>query len=157
MRCFEEKCTQTKLGLLDSKNLYNLALSVARTQQLDASSVADIHRQYGDHLYTKGDYDGSMQQFVKTIGYLQPSYVIRKVREAQAICLDLLTHSTVPRCATNTQPCHLPPRPAFAWISQLRTYHPSSQHIYQAQGCLTTGQLHQDRVAYAIRWRCRFL
>ena len=79
LTCFEEKSTPTKLNLLYSKNLYNLALSVARTQQLDASSVADIHRQYADYLYTKGDYDGSMQQFVKTIGYLQPSYVIRKV------------------------------------------------------------------------------
>lgn len=61
------------------KNMYTIALSVAHTQGLDQSSVADIHRQYGDHLYTKGDYDGAMQQFIKTIGYLQPSYVIRKV------------------------------------------------------------------------------
>lgn len=59
--------------------MYTISLSVARTQGLDQSSVADIHRQYGDHLYTKGDYDGAMQQFIKTIGYLQPSYVIRKV------------------------------------------------------------------------------
>ena len=59
--------------------MYTIALSVAQTQGLDKSSVADIHRQYGDHLYTKGDYDGSMQQFLRTIGYLQPSYVIRKV------------------------------------------------------------------------------
>jgi hypothetical protein len=42
--------------------------------------VADIHRRYGDYLYTKGDFDGAMNQFVKTLGHLQPSYVIRKVR-----------------------------------------------------------------------------
>lgn len=66
--------------MLYRRNLYLLALNLANTQGLDQSSIADIHRQYGDHLYTKGDYDGSMQQFIKTIGFLQPSYVIRKVR-----------------------------------------------------------------------------
>jgi hypothetical protein len=29
---------------------------------------------------SKGDYDGAVQQYVKTIGLLEPSYVIRKVR-----------------------------------------------------------------------------
>ena len=53
---------------------------MAKTQNMDVASVADIHKQYGDHLYGKGDYDGAMQQFVQTIGHLQPSYVIRKVR-----------------------------------------------------------------------------
>lgn len=65
--------------MLYRKGLYTLALNLAKTRSLDAASVADIHRQYGDHLYTKGDYDGAMQQYVKTIGHLQPSYVIRKV------------------------------------------------------------------------------
>jgi Tfp pilus assembly protein PilF len=34
---------------------------------------------YGDYLYGKGDFDGAMSQFVKTLGHVQPSYVIRKV------------------------------------------------------------------------------
>lgn len=62
------------------RHFFVLALNLAKTQGLDESSVADIHRQYGDHLYSKGDYDGAMQQFLQTIGHLQPSYVIRKVR-----------------------------------------------------------------------------
>lgn len=77
--CLEEKSTPVKLGLLYSKSQYLLALNLARTQGLDDSTVADIHRQYGDALYAKGDYDGAMQQFVQTIGHIQPSYVIRKV------------------------------------------------------------------------------
>ena len=71
--------------MLYRKNLHLLALNLAKTQGLDESSVADIHRQYGDHLYTKGDYDGAMQQYIKTIGFLQPSYVIRKVRAERAL------------------------------------------------------------------------
>jgi len=77
--CLEEKSTATKLDMLYRKSLYSLALSLAKTQRLDEASVADIHKQYGDHLYAKGEYDNAMQQFVQTIGHLQPSYVVRKV------------------------------------------------------------------------------
>ncbi|RDB23063.1 Vacuolar protein sorting-associated protein 11 [Hypsizygus marmoreus] len=83
--CLQEKSTATKLDLLYRKSLYGLALSLAKTQRLDEESVADIHKQYGDHLYAKGDYDNAMQQFVQTIGHLQPSYVIRKFLDAQRI------------------------------------------------------------------------
>ncbi|KIM77475.1 hypothetical protein PILCRDRAFT_76651 [Piloderma croceum F 1598] len=83
--CLEEKPTSAKLDMLYRKSLYVLALNMAKSQRLDESSVADIHRQYGDHLYTKGDYDGAMAQFVKTIGWTQPSYVIRKFLDAQRI------------------------------------------------------------------------
>lgn len=65
--------------MLYSRSHYVLALNLAKTQGLDDASVADIHRQYGDFQYSKADYDGAMQQFVQTIGHLQPSYVIRKV------------------------------------------------------------------------------
>ncbi|KAG6841392.1 hypothetical protein C0991_011556 [Blastosporella zonata] len=90
--CLQEKSTATKLDLLYRKSLYSLALSLAKTQQLDEASVADIHRQYGDHLYLKGDYDNAMQQFVQTIGHLQPSYVIRKVHAFALITKALLIH-----------------------------------------------------------------
>ncbi|KAI5122199.1 hypothetical protein M0805_002688 [Coniferiporia weirii] len=85
LTCFEEKPTPEKLEMLYRKNMFQLALSLASTQSLDASSVADIHRQYADYLYSKGDYDNAMHQFVSTIGYLQPSYVIRKFLDAQRI------------------------------------------------------------------------
>ena len=75
----EEKPTAAKLDLLYRKSMYLLALSLAKTQGLDDSEVAEIHRLYGDHLYAKGDYEPAMQQFVQTIGWVQPSYVIRKV------------------------------------------------------------------------------
>ncbi|TDL21592.1 hypothetical protein BD410DRAFT_789710 [Rickenella mellea] len=81
----EEKPTPIKLEMLYQKPLFKLALDIAKTQGLEASSVADIHRRYGDHLYSQADYDGAMQQFIKTIGYLQPSYVIRKFLDAQRI------------------------------------------------------------------------
>ncbi|KZT23981.1 hypothetical protein NEOLEDRAFT_509554 [Neolentinus lepideus HHB14362 ss-1] len=83
--CLQEKPTAAKLDMMYQKGQYLLALNVAKTQRLDESSVADIHRQYGDHLYGKSDYDGAMQQYLQTLGYLQASYVIRKFLDAQRI------------------------------------------------------------------------
>ena len=95
-----ERPTMEKLGVLFSKNLCRcsfhlpsfsalypadfgnadlLAVSLARTSGLEEGEVAEIYRKYGDHLYDKGDFDGAMQQFIKTVGKVQPSYVIRKV------------------------------------------------------------------------------
>ncbi|KAH8094673.1 hypothetical protein BXZ70DRAFT_947050 [Cristinia sonorae] len=85
LTCLEEKPTPTKLDMLYRVSQYLLALNLAKTQNLDESSVANIHKQYGDHLYAKGDYDGAMQQYLKTIGNVQPSYVIRKFLDAQRI------------------------------------------------------------------------
>ncbi|KAF8699748.1 hypothetical protein AX14_000902 [Amanita brunnescens Koide BX004] len=82
---FQEKPTQDKLDILYRKSLYVMALSLAKTQGLDKATVADIHKQYGDHLYVKGDYDGAMQQYVQTIGQVQASYVIRKFLDSQRI------------------------------------------------------------------------
>ncbi|KAI0717610.1 hypothetical protein C8Q72DRAFT_983195, partial [Fomitopsis betulina] len=85
LSCLEEKPMSVKLDMLYRKGLYPTALNLAKSQQLDNASVADIHRQYGDHLYGKGDYDSAMQHFMKTIGYVQASYVIRKFLDAQRI------------------------------------------------------------------------
>jgi len=79
LSCLQEKPTATKLDMLYRRGYYVLALDIAKTQQMSKESVAHIHRQYGDHLYAKPDYDAAMQQYLQTIGYVQPSYVIRKV------------------------------------------------------------------------------
>lgn len=47
--------------------------------------VAEIQRRYGDHLYAKHDYDSAVGQYAATIGFLEPSYVIRKFLDAQRI------------------------------------------------------------------------
>lgn len=80
-----EKDTQAKLALLFKKNFYDVAIKIARNQQYDAEGLVDIFRQYGDHLYAKGDQTGAIEQYVKTIGTLEPSYVIQKFLDAQKI------------------------------------------------------------------------
>ncbi|CAH1772502.1 unnamed protein product, partial [Owenia fusiformis] len=81
----QEKDTQTKLEMLFKKNLYVLAINLAKGHSYDEDGLIEIFRQYGDHLYSKGDHDGAIQQYVKTIGKLEASYVIRKFLDAQRI------------------------------------------------------------------------
>lgn len=85
LSCLEEKPTSAKLDMLYRKSLFLTALNVAKTQGLDPGEVADVQRRFGDHLYAKADYDGAVQQYLKTIGHVQPSYIIRKFLDAQRI------------------------------------------------------------------------
>lgn len=75
----EEMSLPSKIDMLISKSQYLLALGLASTNHSDPAQEADIHRKYADYLYEKGDFDGAMSQFLDTIGYTEPSYVIRKV------------------------------------------------------------------------------
>lgn len=75
----DEKDTPTKLEILFKLNLYVLAINLAHMQKYDDASIAEIFKKYGDYLYNKGDFDGSIEQYIRTIGQLEPSYVIRKV------------------------------------------------------------------------------
>ncbi|XP_038609321.1 vacuolar protein sorting-associated protein 11 homolog isoform X3 [Tachyglossus aculeatus] len=81
----QEKDTQTKLEMLFKKNLFEMAIHLAKSQHLDSDGLAQIFMQYGDHLYAKGNHDGAIQQYIRTIGKLEPSYVIRKFLDAQRI------------------------------------------------------------------------
>ncbi|KAE8211560.1 hypothetical protein CF327_g4702 [Tilletia walkeri] len=65
-----------------------VAVALAAAQEVAARVeplLGDIYRRYGDHLYEKGDFYGSVAQYVKTVGWVQPSYIIRKFLDAQRI------------------------------------------------------------------------
>ncbi|RCH86360.1 hypothetical protein CU098_007001, partial [Rhizopus stolonifer] len=81
----DEKDTPTKLEILFKLNLYVLAINLAHMQKYDDASIAEIFKKYGDHMYQKSDYDNAMEQYIRTIGQLEPSYVIRKFLDAQRI------------------------------------------------------------------------
>ncbi|XP_038694569.1 vacuolar protein-sorting-associated protein 11 homolog [Tripterygium wilfordii] len=80
-----EKDMESKLDMLFKKNLYTVAINLVQSQQADAAATADVLRKYGDHLYSKQDYDEAMAQYINTIGHLEPSYVIQKFLDAQRI------------------------------------------------------------------------
>jgi len=81
----KEKDNQTKLNDLFKRNLYGTALSLASSSGCDAAQIAEIHKMYGDHLYGKGSFDEAMTQYTKILGYVEPSYVIRRFLDSQRI------------------------------------------------------------------------
>jgi hypothetical protein len=131
--------------MLYRRGYYVLALDIAKTQQMGQESVADIHRQYGDYLYAKPDYDAAMQQYLQTIGYVQPSYVIRKVLLLLNLLGPRITNwCLVFRCPTYPQSRHLSPGTALARCCQLGPHDTLAQHLHQAQGRHAARQLHQN-------------
>ncbi|XP_078157750.1 vacuolar protein sorting 11 [Carex rostrata] len=83
--CIGEKDMESKLDMLFKKNLYTVAINLVQSQQADAAATAEVLRKYGDHLYSKQEYDEAMSQYIHTIGHLEPSYVIQKFLDAQRI------------------------------------------------------------------------
>lgn len=81
----DEKDLQSKLNLLFKKNLYDIAVRIAKSSEYDTEGLADIFKQYGDHLYSKGDFAGAVEQYSKTISFLEPSYVIRRFLDSRHI------------------------------------------------------------------------
>lgn len=72
----------SKLEILYKNNLYALALSLVTHSD---QTQSEIHQRYGDYYYERTDYDSAMQQYLQTLGKLEPSYVIRKFLDAQRI------------------------------------------------------------------------
>jgi len=90
---------------------------------LPASVLTRNSCRYGDHLYGKGDYEGAMSCYLKTVGTVQASYVIRKVRTPfnsprDRACLTL--NFTVPRRSTTHSSHFLPTRTPFSQASKQR-------------------------------------
>ncbi|XP_004241840.1 vacuolar protein-sorting-associated protein 11 homolog [Solanum lycopersicum] len=83
--CIGEKDMESKLDMLFKKNLYTVAINLVQSQQADAAATAEVLRKYGDHLYSKQNFDEAMAQYIHTIGHLEPSYVIQKFLDAQRI------------------------------------------------------------------------
>ena len=85
------KNIRSKLRLLFRKSQFSLAVDLAKSCCYDEEEIADITKQYAEQLYKNGDYDASVVQFIKTIGYLEPSYVVRKFLDSRRI-LNLITY-----------------------------------------------------------------
>eukprot|EP00850_Spirogloea_muscicola_P019645 SM000195S05292 [mRNA] locus=s195:175118:179324:- [translate_table: standard] len=80
-----EKDVATKLEMLFRKNLYSVAMNLIGGGAVDAGAAADVARRYADHLYAKQDYGEAMVQYAKTVGHLEPSYVIQRYLDPSRI------------------------------------------------------------------------
>jgi hypothetical protein len=83
-----EKVTSDKVALLVQKNLYSAAISMAfADSSYKASDITSLFRRHAEHLYRKGDFSAAMDQYIYTIGSLEPSHVIFRFLDAPKIPL----------------------------------------------------------------------
>jgi vacuolar protein sorting-associated protein 11 len=83
-----EKVTFEKVSLLVQKNLYSAAIFVAYADpSYEGADITFLYRRHAEHLYRKGDYSGAIDQYIHTIGSLEPSHVIFRYLDAPKIPL----------------------------------------------------------------------
>uniref|UniRef100_A0AC35UCT9 Vacuolar protein sorting-associated protein 11 homolog n=1 Tax=Rhabditophanes sp. KR3021 TaxID=114890 RepID=A0AC35UCT9_9BILA len=80
MICFHEKGISQKMEILLQKNLYDVAIHLATTKHL--TNLPEIFIKYGSYLLEKGDYDSAVNQYIKAIGTLKPSSVIKQLLDS---------------------------------------------------------------------------
>ncbi|EFO22039.2 hypothetical protein LOAG_06449 [Loa loa] len=80
-----EKSISSKLDILFKKNLYDLAVGVAKRSSVASEYLPEIYKKYGDYLYRSGDFENAVQQYTETVEYLEPSYVIKKFLDGSHI------------------------------------------------------------------------
>ncbi|EFX06606.1 vacuolar protein sorting protein [Grosmannia clavigera kw1407] len=85
VRQYAEKTLAQRLDMLYQRNLYHLAIELARKCGLDEAEQNVIFRRFGDYLYRKGSYDEAMAQYIRAIDSTEPSLVIRKFLDTQRI------------------------------------------------------------------------
>lgn len=83
-----EKETSEKVSLLVQKNLFSAAIFVAfEDPSYEAADITSLYRRHAEHLYRKGEYSGAIDQYIHTIGSLEPSHVIFRYLDAPKIPL----------------------------------------------------------------------
>lgn len=80
----EEPSTEQKIQKLCTRfNQFEIALKIAEKQNLSPAVIASIHKTKGDKSYTRKNFDDAIDEYIMTIGSLEPSYVIKKFLDPQ--------------------------------------------------------------------------
>ncbi|KAK6495487.1 hypothetical protein TWF481_003503 [Arthrobotrys musiformis] len=81
----KERALSDRLHLLYQRDLYPTALKLGQKSKITHTEVNQINCRYADFLFSKGDYDNAMYQYIQAIEGTQPSQVIRKFLDIQRI------------------------------------------------------------------------
>ncbi|KAL4427594.1 hypothetical protein ABPG74_012985 [Tetrahymena malaccensis] len=74
----KEKENAYKIEYFFKRSQFDVAYKFAKNQDSDPALLAEISRLHGDNLYTKSDYNEAIKKYIQTIGFIEPSYIIRK-------------------------------------------------------------------------------
>ena len=73
----------SKIKSLIKDKKFEEAHTIASGDTFPESMRAEISKLHGDELLKTKDYDSALQQFINTIGFINPSYVIQKFIDVQ--------------------------------------------------------------------------
>ena len=76
---------EQRLESLFRSRSFQLALRIAESESAGPKVLSDVHRNFGDFLYAKREYDSAAVQYAATVGTLEPSYVIQRFLDAQRV------------------------------------------------------------------------
>jgi len=74
---------QEKINQLMKNEQFEVALAIAKSQAMPDYVIAGIHRQRADSYQAKHQYDKAIKEYIKTIGFIEPSYVITRFIDPQ--------------------------------------------------------------------------
>ncbi|PHJ17826.1 vacuolar protein sorting 11 carboxy-terminal protein, partial [Cystoisospora suis] len=82
-----EKSFDDRLNILLRKRLFDWAEEIVLKDRQPNSTLQEVYRLHADWLYEKRMFDKALRMYIKTIGTLEPSYVIEKYIHCQRLWL----------------------------------------------------------------------
>lgn len=83
-----EKPLEQRIAALKTRNLYQVAISVAESElenpKTDRLALV-LHQDFADYLYDKNDIDGALKEYIAAIELGQSSRAIRKFKDSQHV------------------------------------------------------------------------
>ena len=76
--CLKECDNKEKFDAFYKRQFFEVAYTYGKNLGYDKKKLSEISKLYAEHLYRKGDFEKSIEQYKLTINYLDPSYVIQK-------------------------------------------------------------------------------
>ena len=73
-----EKENTKKFEVFYAKKFFDTAATYAKYLGFDKKQLSNIYAQYAEYEYSKGNFDKSVEQYIKTINVLDPCLVIQK-------------------------------------------------------------------------------
>ena len=75
---FREKDNKEKFDTFYKKSFYDTAFTYAKNLGYDPKKISEISRRHAEYLFKKNEPEKAIEQYIKTINFLDPAYVIQK-------------------------------------------------------------------------------
>jgi len=81
---FHEKCLQEQLDIVVKRDLYPVAIALAK-DNVDERVVLAIKKKHADYLYSKNETTEAMDQYIETLSLGKTSEVIKKYKDSKEV------------------------------------------------------------------------